>query len=207
MVIDYSLYLITDRNLVGTKDFYRSVRDALRGGVSLLQVREKELSSRDFYNSARILKDMAAQYNVPLIVNDRLDIALAVDADGLHIGEHDLPLEIARKILGKEKILGYSVSSIEEARYAVENGANYLGAGAVFPTGSKADVGEVIGLEGLEEIKNAVKIPVVAIGGIAAQNVREVKKTGVDGISLISAILACEYPYRAAKELLALWRE
>ncbi len=207
MDIDYSLYLITDRNLVGAKDFYRSVREALRGGVSLLQVREKELSSREFYNSARVLKDMAAQYNVPLIVNDRLDIALAVDADGLHIGEHDLPLEIARKILGKEKILGYSVSSIEEARYAVETGANYLGAGAVFPTGSKADVGEAIGLERLKEIKQAVKVPVVAIGGIGAQNVREVKRTGADGVSLISAILACECPYRAAKELLALWRE
>lgn len=207
MSIDYRLYLITDRDLVGGKDFYQSIIDAIRGGVTLLQVREKDVPSRDFYNTALRLKEITSEYGIPLIVNDRLDIALAVDADGLHIGQDDLPIEVARRVLGKDKILGYSVSSIAEAKFGEKMGADYLGAGAVFPTGSKKDVGEAIGLDGLSQIKKSVGIPVVAIGGIGIQNVKDVKKTGVEGISLISAILSKDDTYKAAKELLDLWSE
>ncbi|MBO8168658.1 MAG: thiamine phosphate synthase [Thermoanaerobacteraceae bacterium] len=207
MAVDYSLYLITDRHLVGNKDFYRSVIKALEGGVTLLQVREKNVSSREFYEISLKLKKIARQYDVPLIINDRLDIALAVDADGLHIGQDDLPVATARKLLGREKILGYSVSNEEEALYGERHGADYLGAGPVYATDSKKDAGRPIGTEGLKKIKQTVNIPVVGIGGISAENLADVKRTGADGISVISAILSRDDTYRAAKELIDLWNE
>lgn len=207
MVIDYSLYLVTDRYLVGNKDFFESVRRALDGGVTLVQIREKNVSSKEFYQIALEVQKITREYNVPLIVNDRLDIALAIDADGLHIGQKDLPIEVARKILGKDKILGYSVSNREEAVYGEKMGADYLGAGAVFPTGSKKDIGEPIGIEGLKRIKESVRIPVVAIGGVGMDNLEKVKETGVDGIAVISAILSREDTYKAAKELVVSWEK
>ncbi|SES64076.1 thiamine-phosphate diphosphorylase [Natronincola peptidivorans] len=207
MAVDYSLYLITDRHLVGTKDFFDSIAKALEGGVTLLQVREKDISSKEFYDISLKLKKIAHAYNVPLIINDRLDIALAVDADGLHIGQSDLPIDVVRKILGESKILGYSVSTIQEALYGQRMAADYLGAGAVFSTDSKADAGEAIGLEGLKKIVAAVSIPVVGIGGISISNINKVKSTGADGISLISAILSQEDTCKAAKELISLWKK
>jgi thiamine-phosphate pyrophosphorylase len=207
MVVDYSLYLVTDRYLVGNKDFFESVRRALDGGVTLVQIREKNVSSKEFYQIALKVQKITREYNVPLIVNDRLDIALAIDADGLHIGQEDLPIEVARKILGKDKILGYSVSNREEAVYGEKMGADYLGAGAVFPTGSKKDIGEPIGIEGLKRIKESVRIPVVAIGGVGMDNLEKVKETGVDGIAVISAILSREDTYKAAKELVVSWEK
>jgi len=179
--------------------------EALKGGVTLLQLREKELSSADFYQLAVQMKELSHAYQVPLIINDRLDIALAVDADGLHIGQDDLPLAVARKLLGPEKILGYSVSTLEEARYGEQNGADYLGAGPVYWTGSKTDIGEPIGLAGLQQIKQAVAIPVVGIGGVGAANLPTVKSTGIDGVSLISAILGQEDIAKAARNLINLW--
>lgn len=207
MVVDYSLYLVTDRYLVGNKDFFESVRRALDGGVTLVQIREKNVSSKEFYQIALKVQKITREYNVPLIVNDRLDIALAIDADGLHIGQEDLPIEVARKILGKDKILGYSVSNREEAVYGEKMGADYLGAGAVFTTGSKKDIGEPIGIEGLKRIKESVRIPVVAIGGVGMDNLEKVKETGVDGIAVISAILSREDTYKAAKELVVSWEK
>lgn len=207
MPIDYSLYLVTDRSILKGKDIFTAVEEALEGGVTLLQLREKDITSRDFYDLAIKMKKLTKPFNVPLIINDRLDIALAVDADGLHIGQEDLPLKIARKLLGPSKILGYSVSNIQQAVYGEQNGADYLGAGSVFPTGSKADAGNPIGLNNLKKIKENVNIPVVGIGGIGITNIREVKSTGIDGISLISAILGNPNIKEVTGDLLNIWRE
>lgn len=207
MSIDYSLYLVTDRSILKGEDIFSATEKALRGGVTLVQLREKEISSLDFYNLALKMKDLVNSYNVPLIINDRLDIALAVDADGLHIGQEDLPLTIARRLLGPSKILGYSVSNIEEAIFGEENGADYLGAGPVYPTGSKSDAGNPIGAEGLQKIKERVSIPVVGIGGIGTGNITEVKRTGIDGVSLISAILGSKDIEGTSRALITKWRE
>lgn len=205
MSVDYRLYLVTDRMVLGARNLLQSIEEALKGGVTLVQLREKELSSSDFYHSACAIKELTHAYHVPLIINDRLDIALAVDADGLHIGQNDLPLTVARNLLGPDKILGYSVSTTEEARYGEQNDADYLGAGTVFWTGSKSDIGEPIGLEGLQQIKKAVSIPVVAIGGIGPANLPAVKSTGINGVSLISAILGQADIETASRNLINLW--
>lgn len=207
MFVDYSLYLVTDRSILKDRDFYKAVEDALKGGTTLVQLREKDLSSLEFFRLAVQLKELVHSYNVPLIINDRLDIALAVDADGLHIGQDDLPLEIARELLGPDKILGYSVANIEQALYGQKHGADYLGAGTVYPTGSKADANNPIGLQALKSIKESVNIPVVGIGGIGMDNIADVKKTGIDGVSVISAILGQEDIEGAARSLVKLWRE
>ncbi len=205
MPVDYRLYLVNDRKILGTRNLIQSIAEALEGGVTILQLREKELSSLDFYHLAVQMKELAHSYQVPFMINDRLDIALAVDADGLHIGQEDLPLTVARKLLGPDKILGYSVSTLEEALYGEQNGADYLGAGPVFWTGSKTDIGEPIGLACLQKINQAVSIPVVGIGGIKTANLPAVKSTGIDGVSLISAILGQEDIENAARNLLNLW--
>ena len=207
MPVDYSLYLVTDRSILKGRDLFQAVEEAVEGGVTLVQLREKNISSLDFYTIALKMKELVNSYNVPLIINDRLDIALAVDADGLHVGQEDLPPAVARKLLGPEKILGYSVGNPEQARRAERNGADYLGAGTVFPTGSKADTGEPIGPEGLRAIKQAVAIPVVGIGGIGISNLEKVKAAGVDGISLISAILGSNDIEAASRQLINLWRK
>lgn len=207
MAIDYSLYLVTDRGILNGRDIFKAVEDAIKGGVTLVQLREKDISSLDFYNIAVKMKALVNSYGIPLIINDRLDIALAVDADGLHIGQDDLPLQITRKLLGPDKILGYSVSNVEEAIHGQKGGADYLGAGAVYPTGSKSDAGIPIGAEGLRKIKESVSIPVVGIGGIGVNNIGEVKNTGVDGISLISAILGSQDIQSTSSMLIDLWRK
>ena len=171
------------------------------------QLREKTASSRDFYQLAVRMKELAAAYQVPLIIDDRLDIALAADAGGLHVGQDDLPVAVARRILGPGKILGYSVSTVEEAIYGEQNGADYLGAGPVYATGSKADAGSPIGIDGLRQIKQSVAIPVVGIGGVGEANILDVKRTGVDGASVISAIMGSRDLKRAAGALIAAWRQ
>ncbi|TEB05235.1 Thiamine-phosphate synthase [Pelotomaculum schinkii] len=207
MPVDYSVYLVTDRGILGGRDLFKAVEDAIKGGASLLQLREKDISSRAFYDLAVKMKDLANSYDVPLIINDRLDIALAVDADGLHIGQDDIPLRIAREIMGPDKIIGYSVSNPEQALFGEKNGADYLGAGPVYATGSKADAGLPIGPGTLKTIKDSVSIPVVAIGGVGITNISEVKKTGVDGISVISAILGKLDIVEAAKNITGLWKD
>lgn len=207
MPVDYSLYLVTDRGILKGRDLFRAVEDAIKGGVTLVQLREKDITSRDFYHIALKIKEVVHYHHIPLIINDRLDIALAADADGLHIGQDDLPLKIARKLLGPGKILGYSVSNAEEARFGEQNGADYLGAGTVYPTGSKADIGELIGADGLRKIKQSVSIPVVGIGGIGMSNLEEVKASGIDGISLISAILGSDDIEGTSRSLINLWRK
>jgi thiamine-phosphate pyrophosphorylase len=206
VAVDYVLYLVTDRDILEDRDLFTAVEQALKGGVTVLQLREKTASSRDFYHLAVRMKELATAYQVPLIINDRLDIALAVDAGGLHVGQDDLPITEARRILGPGRILGYSVSTVEEAVYGEQNGADYLGAGPVYATGSKADAVSPIGADSLRRIKQSVTIPVVGIGGIGEANIIEVKRAGVDGASVISAIMGSRDPERAASALIAAWR-
>lgn len=198
--IDYSLYLVTDRKLLGERDLVQSIELAIQGGVSLVQLREKSVSSREFLELAFRVKEITSRYKIPLIINDRLDIALAVEADGLHVGQDDLPMLKARELLGPDKIIGVSARTLAEALLAQEQGADYLGVGAIFKTSTKTDALEV-SLEQLENIKKAVSIPVVAIGGINLENVRQVMATGVDGVSVVSAILAQDNILMAAGQL------
>jgi len=201
--IDYALYLITEPYREEARDQYvQKLRRALSAGVTVLQLREKSLPSRRLYELARELKALAAEFGVPFIVNDRLDIALAVDADGLHVGQDDLPTSVARRLLGPDKILGVSAATISEAADAVRDGADYLGVGSVFPTRSKGDA-EVIGLDRLTEIKSAVPVPVVAIGGITQENAGSVLERGADGLAVISAVLSASDPAEAAAALAA----
>lgn len=207
MAVDYAVYLVTDRDILGGRDLFTAVEEALKGGVTLLQLREKTASSRDFYQLAVRMKELAAAYRVPLIINDRLDIALAADADGLHVGQDDLPLDVVRRVLGPEKILGYSVATVTEAIYGEQKGADYLGAGPVYSTGSKADAGSPIGIDSLKLIKQSISIPVVGIGGIGNTNVMAVKETGVDGISVISAVMGSQDIEESARMLVDAWRK
>jgi thiamine-phosphate pyrophosphorylase len=197
---DYSLYLVTDRSYIGVRDLIVCVREAIEGGVSLVQLREKIAPSREFYEMAEKLKSLTSRYNVPLIINDRLDIALAIDADGLHLGQEDLPIAVARKHIGQDKIIGISVSNVAEAIQAEKEGADYLGVGAMYATGTKIDA-KLVSLAVLEKIKKAVSIPVVAIGGIKKENAVRTMETGIDGISVVSAILAAQDIEQAAREL------
>jgi thiamine-phosphate pyrophosphorylase len=176
-----------------------AVEAAIDGGVTMVQLREKDLSSREFYEIAVTLREITKRRNVPLVINDRLDIALAAGADGLHIGQSDLPLKAVRSVAGDCLFIGVSAGTVEEARRAEAEGADYLGVGAVFPTGSKADAGEAIGPEGLQAICDAVHIPVVGIGGVAPANVALVLQSGAVGIAVISAILS-QPDIRAAAE-------
>jgi len=198
---NYSLYLVTDSGLLGDKDLAKTVEQAIQGGVTVVQVREKNLSSLEFYQVALAIKGVTEKYGVPLIVNDRADIALAVDAAGLHIGQEDLPVVVARKLLGPNKIIGVSAATLEEALLAQDQGADYLGIGAVFPTNTKDDA-DSVSLADLAAIKNKVKIPIVAIGGIHGNNIQAVMNTGVDGVAVVSAIIAAVDPKAAARKLL-----
>lgn len=202
---NYSLYLVTDSGLLGDKDLAKTVEQAIQGGVTVVQVREKNLSSLEFYQVALAIKGVTEKYGVPLIVNDRADIALAVDAAGLHIGQEDLPVVVARKLLGPNKIIGVSAATLEEALLAQDQGADYLGIGAVFPTNTKDDA-DSVSLADLAAIKNKVKIPIVAIGGIHGNNIQAVMNTGVDGVAVVSAIIAAVDPKAAARKLLKLMK-
>ncbi|BAH07638.1 thiamine phosphate synthase [Clostridium kluyveri] len=201
MELDYSLYLVTDRNVLRGKSLYEAVEQAILGGVTLVQLREKDASTREFYEQALELKKITETYNIPLIINDRLDIAQAVDAEGVHLGQSDMPLVAARNILGKNKIIGISVGNVEEALEAEKNGADYVGIGTIFFTGTKKDIDIPIGIEGLKSVYNSINIPAVAIGGINENNFREVLSTGIDGISVVSAILGKNDIKAAAKAL------
>jgi len=187
MKIDYSLYAITERSYIGKRNLVDAVEEAIKAGITVLQLREKDITSREFYHLALQLRELTKAYRIPFIINDRVDIALAVDADGVHVGQEDLPADVVRRIIGKEKILGVSAKTVEEAIKAEEDGADYLGVGAIFPSPTKPS-SEAIGLEGLKIIKSKVKIPVVAIGGITKDNAGEVIASGADGISCISAV-------------------
>jgi len=200
MKIDYSLYLVTDRSFLKDKSIAESVEEAIKGGVTLVQVREKDTSSRDFYKVALEIKQVTDKYKIPLIIDDRIDIALAVDAAGVHLGQSDLPLKKAREILSKDKIIGISVGNLSEAKEAEIGGADYVGIGTIFFTGTKKDIKTPIGIEGLTEIVRSINIPSVAIGGIDQGNARKVMRSGTSGVAVISAILGKENIQKAAEE-------
>lgn len=188
--MDYRLYAVTDRSYLNGIDIVDAVELAARGGVTIVQLREKQISGREFCELAFRIKQVTKRYNIPLIINDRVDIALAVDADGVHVGQEDIPANIARRIIGPHRILGVSAKTVDEALKAEKDGADYLGVGAVFPTPTKPE-SDAIGIEGVKRIKEAVKIPVVAIGGITKENAYEIiHDAGVDGISSVSAVFA-----------------
>jgi thiamine-phosphate pyrophosphorylase len=198
---DLLLYLCTDQGFLGERNFADIIEEAIAGGVTMIQIREKNACTREFFEMACIARNITKARRIPLVINDRLDVALAVEADGLHIGQSDLPLQAVRKIAGGKLFIGVSAGTVEDALVAEKDGADYVGAGAVFPTGSKADAGDAIGLEGLARICAAVHIPVVGIGGIGLANAADVMKTGAAGIAVISAILA-QKDIKAASETL-----
>lgn len=186
---DYSIYLVTDDGCLQGRALLDCVREALDGGVTLVQYRAKTASSAEMYAEALQLKALCDSFKVPLIINDRLDIAMAVGAAGVHLGQDDLPCAAARKILGEDYIIGVSAHNPAEAKAALQSGADYLGCGAVFGTATKADV-KKLGTEGLEAICKAKELPVVGIGGVTADNYREVRAAGADGAAIVSGILA-----------------
>ena len=198
--IDYSLYLVTDRDLLKGRELTKVIEEAIIGGVSLVQLREKDASSLEFYEVAKEVKKVTDKYNVPLIINDRIDIALAIDALGVHLGQSDIPCSIARKILPQGKIIGVSAHNLEEAEKALKDGADYLGCGAVFNTSTKKDV-TTLSYEGLKEITDNIDIPVVAIGGINENNIITLKGSGINGVAVVSSIIGKENVKGAAEKL------
>lgn len=198
---DYSIYLVTDDGCLQGRALIDCVCEALEGGVTLVQYRAKTASSAEMYAEALQLKALCDSFNVPLIINDRLDIAMAVGAAGVHLGQDDLPCAAARKILGEDYIIGVSAHNPAEAKAALQGGADYLGCGAVFGTATKADV-QKLGTDGLAAICKAKGLPVVGIGGVTADNYREVRAAGADGAAIVSGILA-QPDIRATVEAIA----
>lgn len=199
--IDLSLYLVTDRILAKGRDLVQIVKQAVEGGVSTVQLREKEISSKMFFELAVEIKQLLKPYSVPLIINDRLDIALAVEAEGLHIGQNDLPYAQARKILGPNKIIGLSVETVQQAYLANEIDVDYIGLSPVFSTDTKADISTPLGLEGVADISKITKHKTVAIGGVHSGNAANILKAGANGIAVVSAIVAQKEPKLAAQKL------
>ena len=187
--VDYTLYLVTDRRLMSCATIEESVERAVAGGASVVQLREKDCSSREFYELAVRVKKITAPKNVPLIINDHIDICLAADADGVHLGQKDLPCKEARKLLGERKIIGVSAALPEEAAKAQADGADYLGVGAAFPTDTKSDT-RAVTPEIISKIRAAVNIPFVVIGGINSENIRSLYGLGINGAAVVSAVVA-----------------
>ena len=198
--IDYSLYLVTDHRNKTDEEFLNIIEEAIKGGTSIVQLREKTASTKDFYQLALKVKEITTRYDVPLLINDRMDIALAVDSEGVHLGQDDMPADIARKIIGDDKILGVSASTVEEAIKAQIDGADYIGSGAVFPTATKDDA-DSVSKEELKSIVDSIDIPVVAIGGITIENASELKDTGIAVFSVVSAIMSADDPKEASQKL------
>ena len=185
------LYAVTDRAWVGEQSLYEQVESALKGGATCIQLREKELSDEAFLKEALELVELCKQYGVPFLINDHVEIAIQSKADGIHVGQDDMPVAQVRQQVGQDMIIGVSVSTVEEALEAVQNGADYLGVGAMFSTSTKLDV-DVLSKEMLRAICMAVNVPVVAIGGIGKSNIAQLSGTGVDGVALVSAIFSAE---------------
>lgn len=194
------LYLVTDRSWVDDSSLISQVEKSLKNGTTFLQLREKNLDKEMFLNMACEMKNLANQYKVPFVINDDVEIAIKCDADGVHIGQEDMSIDVARKLIGWDKILGVSVGTVKEALFAEKKGADYLGVGAIFTTNTKEDALD-INLKTLKEICESVKIPVVAIGGINKNNILLLKGSGVDGVAVISAILAQKEIENATSEL------
>lgn len=195
-----SLYLVTDDELLKGRNFFDVIEDAVKGGVTMIQLREKNNSSREFYEKALKCKEITEKYQIPLIINDRIDIALAVNADGIHVGQKDIPVNAVKKIAGNTMIVGATANTVELAKEAQEQGADYVGAGAVFPTSTKLDA-KALSLETLKKITKEISIPVVAIGGISYENAERLKNTKIAGIAVSSAIMGKQNAIEAARKL------
>lgn len=200
------LYAVTDRTWLKDKSLPELVEEAIKAGVSFIQLREKDITFDEFVKIARRVKTVTDKYHIPFVINDNVEVAIAADADGVHVGQRDMAAKNVRMLIGKDKILGVSAQSVEQALAAQENGADYLGVGAVFSTSTKPDADSVSYNE-LKEICQAVSIPVVAIGGISMDNILELKGSGIKGVAVISAIFAQPDIGKAASELLDLSKE
>lgn len=198
---DYSLYLVTDRGLSHGRSSAEIVLAAIGGGVTCVQLREKNCGTREFIDEASALKPVLEQHGIPLIINDRIDVALAVEADGVHLGQSDMHVRDAQRILPDNMIIGISAESVEDAVRAEAEGAHYVGISPVFATGTKADTVPPLGLEGIRQIRNRVSVPLVGIGGINIDNGHDVISAGADGIAVVSAIVSAEDPEAAARDL------
>ena len=200
------LYVVTDRTWLGDNSLAMQVEEAIKGGATFIQLREKELSFHDFVKVATEIKIITDQYKIPFVINDNVEVAIAVNADGVHIGQMDEDIKIARDKLGLSKIIGVSANSVDEAIRALENGADYIGVGAVFHTTTKMDANTVT-FKTLKEICKAVDIPVIAIGGISKDNIRELTGSGIDGVAVISAVFAQPDIAKSTCELLQLAKQ
>ena len=203
MKADYSLYLVTDRGLSRGRTNMEIIKLAIRGGATVVQLREKHASTREFLNEALEVRGYCREKGVLFIINDRLDIALAVDADGIHLGQDDLPIEYARKFLGPDKIIGISAFNKSEAIEAEKAGADYLGISPIFTTPTKPELDKGIGIEGMKKIRRASKLPMVGIGDLGPSNIYDVIRAGADGIAVVSAIVSADDPEQASKRIKA----
>ena len=204
--IDTTMYFITDSTFCGEEEFLRRVEDALRGGVTLLQLREKNKTTREYIDLAEKVHALTVKYNVPLIIDDRIDVAMAVGAEGVHLGQSDMPVATARKILGDDIIIGATTKTVPKALEAYEQGADYLGVGAIYPTTTKVKT-VLTSVETLADICHAVPIPVNAIGGLNKDNIDVLKDADIAGICVVSAIMKADSPYDATIELIEAAKE
>ncbi len=202
--IDYTLYVCTDRALMSSKTIEESVEKAIKGGAGVIQLREKDAPGLEFYEIAESVHSITERYGIPLIINDRVDIALAIGAEGVHVGQEDIPASAVRRIIGPDMILGVSASSVEEAVQAEHDGADYLGVGAMNPTATKRDA-DSVSIETLKAIRSAVSIPIVIIGGININTIEHYKGLGVDGLAVVSAVVSAPDPEKSAMELKSAW--
>ncbi|MBN1462549.1 MAG: thiamine phosphate synthase [Paludibacteraceae bacterium] len=200
-MLDLSLYLVTDRSLSLGRKLEWMVEEAVKGGVTVVQLREKDCTTREFIELACALKQKLCSYNVPLLINDRVDVALAADADGVHIGQSDMPYAMARKLLGSEKIIGLSVENLEQVYEANKLDVDYIGISPVFSTNTKTDTATPFGIEGIKQVMAVSKHPAVAIGGINSENATAIMQAGANGIAVVSAICSANDPYQAALQL------
>ena len=200
-IVDWGLYLVTDRALAGARPLEELVRRAVRGGATVVQLREKECSTREFIRLAREIRDFLRREGIPFIINDRVDVALAVGADGVHVGQSDMDYNDARRLMGREAVIGLSVETPEQAEEAARLDPDYLGVSPIFSTPTKTDTTTEWGIEGLARLRKRSRHPLVAIGGINAGNAEAVLRAGADGIAVVSAICASPDPEAAAREL------
>lgn len=198
--LDTTMYFITDSTNYSGNEFLYRVEEACKGGVTLIQLREKECTTREYLTLAKKVHEITLKYNIPLIIDDRVDIALATDAEGVHVGQSDMPVSIARKLMGKDKIVGATAKTVPQAIEAYEQGADYLGVGAIYPTTTKVKT-VLTSVDTLKEIVKAVPIKVNAIGGLNKDNIHVLKDSGIDGICVVSAIMKAANPRIAAQEL------
>jgi len=206
-IVDYSLYLVTDQKLCLGRELIEVVMEAVAGGVCIVQIREKDSDTRDFFQLATAMKKSLEKTNVPLIINDRVDVAMAVDADGVHVGQTDLPCAVVRDMIGPEKILGVSINTFEQIDEVHKLNIDYLSLSPVFPTPTKPDTTPAFGIEGLKKARQMTSRPLMTIGGIDKTNLKDIVDTGIDGVAVVSAICSAPSPRMAARELAEIIRQ